>query len=54
MVTHDAYAASYCHRVLFIRDGSLFAEIRRGDRSRQEFFQEVSRVISVMGGGDAR
>lgn len=54
MVTHDAYAASYCHRVLFIRDGSLFTEIRRGDRSRQEFFQEVSRVISVMGGGDAR
>ncbi len=54
MVTHDAYAASYCHRVLFIRDGSLFTEVRRGDRDRQEFFAEVNRVISVMGGGDAR
>ena len=53
MVTHDAYAASFCQRVLFIRDGRLFTEVRRGTRSRKEFFDEIGRVVSVIGGTDA-
>ena len=53
MVTHDAYAASFCQRVLFIRDGRLFTEVRRGARSRKEFFDEIGRVVSVIGGADA-
>lgn len=53
MVTHDAYAASFCQRVLFIRDGRLFTEVRRGVRSRKEFFDEIGRVVSVIGGADA-
>lgn len=53
MVTHDAYAASFCQRVLFIRDGRLFTEVRRGARSRKELFDEIGRVVSVIGGADA-
>lgn len=51
MVTHDAFAASYCKRVLFIKDGLIFKEvIRRG--SRKKFFKEILDVLSLIGGGD--
>src|SRR5699024_6665097 len=40
LVTHDAQAASYCDRVIFIRDGSLYSEIHQGD-SRQVFYQKI-------------
>lgn len=51
MVTHDAFAASYCKRVLFIKDGLIFKEInRRG--TRKEFFKEILDVLSLIGGGD--
>jgi len=49
MVTHDALAASYCHRVLFIKDGQLYNELYRGD-SRQAFFQKIIDTLSLMGG----
>lgn len=51
MVTHDPFAASYCRRILFIRDGRLYNEIHRGS-SRQEFFQQILDVLAVIGGGD--
>ncbi len=51
LVTHDAQAASYCDRVLFIRDGSLYSEIYKGD-SRQVFFQKIIDTLSLMGGND--
>ena len=35
MVTHDSFAASYTSRVLFIRDGKIFTELRRGDTDRE-------------------
>ncbi|WGX76596.1 ABC transporter ATP-binding protein [Paraclostridium bifermentans] len=51
MVTHDAFAASYCKKVLFIKDGLIFKEInRRG--TRKEFFKEILDVLSLIGGGD--
>jgi putative ABC transport system ATP-binding protein len=50
MVTHDPFAASYCQRILFIRDGQLWSEIRRGD-SRQAFFQQILDSLSLIGGG---
>lgn len=50
MVTHDSFAASYTHRVLFIRDGHLFTELYRGDSTRQEFFERIMQVVAVMGG----
>ena len=50
MVTHDGFAASYTHRVLFIRDGKIFTELRRGDGSRREFFDRIMEVVAMMGG----
>ena len=50
MVTHDSFAASYTHRVLFIRDGRIFTELRRGTSTRQEFFERIMEVVAMMGG----
>lgn len=50
MVTHDVFSASYCSRILFLRDGKIFNEIRRGDKARREFFQEILDVVTLMGG----
>ncbi len=49
MVTHDPIAASYCDRVLFIKDGEFFNEIYRDDQ-RQTFFQRILNVLSLLGG----
>lgn len=49
MVTHDALAASYCHRVIFIKDGQLHNEMYRGE-SRQAFFQKIIDALSFLGG----
>jgi putative ABC transport system ATP-binding protein len=49
MVTHDALAASYCDRVIFIKDGELYNEIYRG-QNRQAFYQQIIDVLSVLGG----
>ena len=51
MVTHDAFAASYCKRMLFIKDGRMFTELVKGSASRKEFFQKILDVLSVLGGG---
>lgn len=50
MVTHDSFAASYTSRVLFIRDGKIFTELRRGDTDRREFFDRIMGVVAMMGG----
>ena len=50
MVTHDSFAASYTNRVLFIRDGRIFTELRRGDSPRREFFDRIMKVVAMMGG----
>lgn len=52
MVTHDAVAASYCHRVIFIKDGQLYNEIYRGN-NRQAFFQKIIDMLALLG-GDSR
>ena len=41
MVTHDAYAASFCRRVLYIQDGRLSKELIRGTTSRDAFYQTI-------------
>ena len=41
MVTHDAFTASYAGRVIFIKDGKLFHELRKGNASRREFFDQI-------------
>jgi putative ABC transport system ATP-binding protein len=50
MVTHDAYAASFCKRVIFIKDGRLYTEILKGQQSRKEFFQKILSVLASLGG----
>lgn len=49
LVSHDPLAASYCDRVVFIKDGRLTNEIHRGD-SRQAFFQKIIDMLSYLGG----
>ena len=50
MVTHDSFAASYTERVLFICDGRIFTELRRGDTDRRAFFDRIMEVVAMMGG----
>lgn len=50
MVTHDAFTASYCHRIIFIKDGKLFTEINRGEQSRKAFFNDIIQILTLLGG----
>ena len=50
MVTHDAFTASYADRIIFIKDGKIFNEIIRGDKSRKELFDEIIDVVTLLGG----
>ncbi len=51
MVTHDVFAASYCHNILFIKDGEIYNQLHsQGDR--QEFFNSILNVMSILGGSE--
>ena len=50
MVTHDAFSASYCKRIIFIKDGKMFTELIKGDRTRKEFFDQIINVVTLLGG----
>ena len=50
MVTHDAFTASYCKRILFIKDGKIFNELTKGDSTRKEFFDKIIDVVTLLGG----
>ena len=50
MVTHDAFTASYCQRILFLKDGEIFHELIRGQKSRREFLNEILDVLALTGG----
>lgn len=50
MVTHDAFAASFTGRILFIKDGEVFNELRRGDATREDFFARIMEVVAFLGG----
>ena len=50
MVTHDAVAASYADRILFIKDSKLFNELRRGDDDRTDFYQRILEVQAFLSG----
>ncbi|WP_010250631.1 ATP-binding cassette domain-containing protein [Acetivibrio cellulolyticus] len=55
MVTHDSNAASYCNRILFIQDGTIFHELRKNApiESRQEFYERILQLMAQLGGGSA-
>ncbi|MDF2925614.1 MAG: bacitracin transporter ATP-binding protein [Paenibacillaceae bacterium] len=50
IVTHDSYAASYCKRVIFLRDGSIVNELFAGGQSQKEFYDRILETQSVLGG----
>lgn len=50
MVTHDAFAASYATRVIFVKDGKIFNEIRKGKDTRKQFFDAIIEVVTLLGG----
>lgn len=50
LVTHDAFTASYCSRILFIKDGKLFNEIIKGEDTRKQFFNKIIDVVTLLGG----
>lgn len=50
MVTHDAFTASYAHRIFFIKDGRIFNELIRGNDSRKTFFNKIIEVVTLLGG----
>ena len=53
MVTHSTKAASRASRVLFIKDGTLFNQLYREDKSFEEMYQTISDTLtSLMKGGD--
>ena len=50
MVTHDSFTASYCDRILFIKDGKIFTELVRGNNTRKQFFDQILDVVALLGG----
>lgn len=55
MVTHDANAASYCSRIVFIQDGCIFHELRRNTETESlaDFYERIVTVMAQLGGGSA-
>lgn len=53
MVTHDAFAASYASRILFLKDGEIFTELCKGQDSRTTFFNKILNVLTIIGGGQS-
>lgn len=50
MVTHDSFTASYCDRILFIKDGKIFTELIKGQNTRKQFFNQILDVVALLGG----
>jgi len=54
MVTHDPLASSYCSRVVFLKDGRIFSELYRGEKTRESFFKDILDMQAVLGGGNQK
>ena len=53
MVTHSVMAASHAERVLFIKDGEVFHQLYRGDKTSEELYQDISNTLTLLAtGGD--
>lgn len=50
LVTHDAMAASYAQRILFLKDGNIYDEIYKGILDNSNFYQKILNVLSSMEG----
>lgn len=49
MVTHDSFAASFCDRVIVLKDGAVFKELKRTG-NRRRFMDELLDTIRQLGG----
>ncbi len=54
MVTHDPLSASYCNKILFLKDGKIFNRIEKGEKDRKGFYNEILDVLEFLGGDDRR
>lgn len=52
MVTHDAATASWCDRIIFIRDGKLWGQMRRDERDRKEFHAAIVATVARLEEGE--
>ena len=50
MVTHDVMAASYCDRILFMKDGEIKAALNREQENKQTFFTDILKQIECIEG----
>ena len=51
MVTHDAFTASFASRIIFIKDGKVFTELKReAEETKKAFFERIIQVVSLLGG----
>lgn len=50
MVTHDPVSASYCNKILFLKDGKIFNKIQKGEKTRKDFYHEILDVLALLGG----
>ena len=50
MVTHDPFVASYADRILVLKDGEIFTELRKGNDTRKAFFDKILNVFTIIGG----
>ena len=50
MVTHDPLSASYCSKILFLKDGKIFNKIEKGEKQRKDFYNEILDVLALLGG----
>lgn len=53
MVTHDSFTASFCDKVIVLRDGLVWKELKRGEKTHLSFQDELLDVIRSMGEVDA-
>ena len=51
MVTHDAFTASYAHRILFIKDGKVFHQLYKGNLSEVQMYQKISDAMTAITAG---
>ena len=50
LVTHDAYTASFCDRVLFLQDGNLAKEVKK-ENTADNFREDIWKTLCGLGGG---
>lgn len=52
MVTHDAFSACYCDRILFLNDGKICAELKHGKMEKNVYFNKILDLMTRVGGDD--